>query len=282
MKIDLKKQVIIDVSIIAVNLNENHSSGINWQNFNLDFASTTQNGQNSFIQLQSGQGVVKNLGLRANINFNSVLNFLSQNGKNFTFFLYDLGFILMEVQMNKTKFFRLSHIYVSLFFLPVALLYSISGVAYIFGIKDDVFATKMQYEVNATLIKGQEEQMLLQILNEQNIKIPSNTKLRNDRKQGGLSLGGIHYSINAKQQDPQTLIIKTTTRSLLGDMILLHKDKGGWYFSVLGVGFGIALAFLYLSGLMITLFASKKDRNPQLIVLALGVLTCLVLGYLSV
>ncbi|EDP6915481.1 pilus (MSHA type) biogenesis protein MshL [Campylobacter upsaliensis] len=77
----LKKQVIIDVSIIAVNLNENHSSGINWQNFNLDFASTTQNGQNSFIQLQSGRGFVKNLGLRANINFNSVLNFLSQNGK---------------------------------------------------------------------------------------------------------------------------------------------------------------------------------------------------------
>ncbi|MBS4236177.1 pilus (MSHA type) biogenesis protein MshL [Campylobacter vulpis] len=77
----LKKQVIIDVSIIAVNLNENHSSGINWQNFNIDFASTTQNGQNSFIQLQNGQGFVKNLGLRANLNFNSVLNFLSQNGK---------------------------------------------------------------------------------------------------------------------------------------------------------------------------------------------------------
>lgn len=86
MKIDLKKQVIIDVGIIAVNLNENHSSGINWQNFNLDFASTTQNGQNSFIQLQSGQGFVKNLGLRVNINFTSVLNFLSQNGKNFTLF----------------------------------------------------------------------------------------------------------------------------------------------------------------------------------------------------
>ncbi|EOI9935632.1 secretin N-terminal domain-containing protein [Campylobacter upsaliensis] len=45
----LKKQVIIDVSIIAVNLNENHSSGINWQNFNLDFASTTQNGKTQVL-----------------------------------------------------------------------------------------------------------------------------------------------------------------------------------------------------------------------------------------
>lgn len=77
----LKKQVIIDVSIIAVNLNESHSSGINWHNFKLDFASTTADGQGSFVQAQSGQGFVKNLGLRANLNFGAVLNFLSQNGK---------------------------------------------------------------------------------------------------------------------------------------------------------------------------------------------------------
>lgn len=184
--------------------------------------------------------------------------------------------------MNKTKFFRLAHIYVSLFFLPVALLYAVSGIAYILGAKDDIWATKTSYETNATLVKGQEQALLLEILSEKGIKIPANTQVRNDRKQGGVTMGGIHYSINAKQQAPDTLIITTTTRSLLGDIILLHKDKGEWYFSVLAVGFGIALALLYLSGLMITLFASKKDRKPQLIVLALGIFACVVLGYLSV
>lgn len=184
--------------------------------------------------------------------------------------------------MNKAKFFRLTHIYVSLFFLPMALLYAVSGVAYIFGAKDDIFATKIEYEANATLVKGQEKELLLSILNEKGIQIPSNTKLRNDKRLGGVSMGGIHYSINAKQQAPDELIITTMTRSLLGDIILLHKDKGAWYFSVLAVGFGIALAVLYLSGLMITLFASKKDRKAQLIVLTLGIVICLVLGYLSV
>ncbi|RQD67672.1 pilus (MSHA type) biogenesis protein MshL [Campylobacter hepaticus] len=77
----LKKQVIIDVSILAVNLNQSHSSGINWQNFNIDFHSQTSKNENSFIQIQNGQGFVKNLGLRANLNFDSVINFLSQNGK---------------------------------------------------------------------------------------------------------------------------------------------------------------------------------------------------------
>lgn len=184
--------------------------------------------------------------------------------------------------MNKMKFFRLLHIYVSLFFLPMALIYAISGIAYIFGAKDDIWAEKTQYKVNATLIKGQEQELLLDILKEQGIKIPSNTKLRNDRKQGGVSMGGIHYVINAKQEKPDELLITTTTRSWLGDIILLHKDKGGWYFSILAVGFGIALLLLYISGLIITLFASKKDRSSQLIVLALGIIICAVFAYLSV
>lgn len=77
----LKRQAIIDVSIIAVSLNKKHSSGINWQNFNLGLNSQNFNGETSFIQFQNGQGFVKNLGLRANLNFDSILNFLSQSGK---------------------------------------------------------------------------------------------------------------------------------------------------------------------------------------------------------
>ena len=93
-------------------------------------------------------------------------------------------------------------------------------------------------------------------------------------------MGGVHYSVNAKQ-NAEELVLTTTTRSLLGDIIMLHKDKGEWYFSVLAVGFGAALILLYLSGLMITLFASKKDRQAQLAVLALGIFACILLAYLS-
>ena len=184
--------------------------------------------------------------------------------------------------MNKTKFFRYLHIYVSLFFLPVALLYAVSGVAYILGADEKTFATHQSYTAKGIqLVQGNEKAQILGILNAQGIKAPSSTAIRADRKQGGVTMGGIHYSVNAKAQGDD-LLITATTRSLLGDIILLHKDKGGWYFSVLAVGFGVTLVLLYLSGLMITLFASKKDRTPQLIVLALGVLACLILGYASV
>lgn len=74
------KTSIIDVSILAVSLNESHSSGINWQNFNIGLNSQVNN-ENFFIRFQNGQGFVKNLGLRVNLNFDSIINFLSQNGK---------------------------------------------------------------------------------------------------------------------------------------------------------------------------------------------------------
>ena len=184
--------------------------------------------------------------------------------------------------MNKTKFFRYLHIYVSLFFLPVALLYALSGVAYILGADENILATNQTYTAQGIqLVQGNEQAQILGILAAQGIKAPASTSVRADRKRGGVTMGGVHYSVNAKPQGGD-LLITATTRSLLGDIILLHKDKGGWYFSILAVGFGVTLVLLYLSGLMITLFASKKDRTPQLIVLALGVLACLILGYASV
>ncbi len=80
----LKKQVIINVSIIAVSLDTSHSSGINWQNFSIGFNSQNANGTNSLISFQNtnnGNAFVKNLGFNAGLNLDSVMNFLSQNGK---------------------------------------------------------------------------------------------------------------------------------------------------------------------------------------------------------
>ena len=80
----LKKQVAINVSIIAVSLNESHSSGINWQNFSIDFNSQNENNSNSLISFQNtneGNFFVKNLGFNVGLNINSVMNFLSTNGK---------------------------------------------------------------------------------------------------------------------------------------------------------------------------------------------------------
>lgn len=70
----LKKQVLIDVSIVAVHLNKSHSSGINWQ----ELAFKLNGDDNDFI---INKGGVKNINLKANVETKAILNLLQENGK---------------------------------------------------------------------------------------------------------------------------------------------------------------------------------------------------------
>ncbi|EGK8038509.1 pilus (MSHA type) biogenesis protein MshL [Campylobacter lari] len=70
----LKKQVLIDVSIVAVHLNKSHSSGINWQ----ELAFKLNGDDNDFI---INKGGIKNINLKANVETKAILNLLQENGK---------------------------------------------------------------------------------------------------------------------------------------------------------------------------------------------------------
>ncbi|WP_279176835.1 hypothetical protein [Campylobacter insulaenigrae] len=65
-------------------------------------------------------------------------------------------------------------------------------------------------------------------------------------------------------------------------MISLHKNKGMWYFSILGLAFASAMIMLYISGILITLVAIRKDRKKQIVALTLGFIITLIVAYFSV
>ncbi len=182
--------------------------------------------------------------------------------------------------INKNKLFRQIHIYVSLFFLPCAVLFALTGIVYILGADQDTGLKVENYKLVKNIEVGKEKDALIQYLQENNLKIPSNTEVIKG-KDKGTTIGGAHYSANIALVAQNEYAITLKTRSLLGDMIMLHKNKGAWYFSVLSIGFGIALFLLYISGLIITLFASKKDRQKQLATLGAGVVITIFLAYLS-
>ncbi len=182
--------------------------------------------------------------------------------------------------MNKNKFFRQIHIYLSLFFLPCAFIFALTGIAYISGFNQDVGLQKQSYTLNARIEEGKEIESLLSFLKDNQIKIPSNTQAIKS-KDKGTTIGSAHYSVSIAKNGENEYEITTKTRSILGDLIMLHKDKGEWYFSVLSVGFGVVLFLLYISGLIMTLFASKKDRKNQIIILVLGLLVTSILAYAS-
>ncbi len=185
-----------------------------------------------------------------------------------------------EKMINKNKLFRQIHIYVSLFFLPCAVLFALTGIVYILGADQDTGLKVENYKLVKNIEAGKEKDALIQYLQENNLKIPSNTEVIKG-KDKGVTIGGAHYSANIAPIAQNEYAITLKTRSLLGDMIMLHKDKGAWYFSVLSIAFGIALFLLYISGLIITLFASKKDRQKQLATLGAGIIITILLAYLS-
>ncbi len=185
-----------------------------------------------------------------------------------------------EKMINKNKLFRQIHIYVSLFFLPCAVLFALTGIVYILGADQDTGLKVENYKLVKNIEAGKEKDALIQYLQENNLKIPSNTEVIKG-KDKGVTIGGAHYSANIAPIAQNEYTITLKTRSFLGDMIMLHKDKGAWYFSVLSIAFGIALFLLYISGLIITLFASKKDRQKQLATLGAGIVITILLAYLS-
>lgn len=185
-----------------------------------------------------------------------------------------------EKMINKNKLFRQIHIYVSLFFLPCAVLFALTGIVYILGADQDTGLKVENYKLVKNIEAGKEKDALIQYLQENNLKIPSNTEVIKG-KDKGVTIGGAHYSANIALIAQNEYAITLKTRSLLGDMIMLHKDKGAWYFSVLSIAFGVALFLLYISGLIITLFASKKDRQKQLATLGAGIVITILLAYLS-
>lgn len=183
--------------------------------------------------------------------------------------------------INKNKLFRQIHIYSSLFFLPAALLYALTGIIYIFGFKENVGMQEQSYIVEKYIEKGKEKDEILNFLHEQGLKIPSNTELKKGKKENVMTMGGVHYAVSITTLGENKYEITARTRSILGDIMLLHKDKGAWYFSIIGVGFGVVLFLLYISGLIITFFTNKKDRNKQFAVFIFGLVITSLLAYLS-
>ncbi len=86
--------------------------------------------------------------------------------------------------INKNKLFRQVHIYLSLFFLPCALLFALTGIVYIFGINQDVGLKVEQYQLSKVIESGKEREALIEYLKTNGLKVPSNTNIIKSKDKG--------------------------------------------------------------------------------------------------
>lgn len=182
------------------------------------------------------------------------------------------------------KIFRKIHLYLALFTIPMGIMVAVTGVCYILGADQDTWAETNTYTVNQTIPKGQEVEFLKQWTKENNIKMPkANVSL--DKSKVNRTVGSAGYIFTLKDKENATEIV-TLKRSLLGNMIMLHKAKAGLLFKIMMVLYGIVLAGFYISGITIATF--KKNVNGKLvpktenyIVIAAGLIVTIIFAIIS-
>lgn len=179
--------------------------------------------------------------------------------------------------MKLKKFSRDFHIYVSVFLLPMALLFAITGIVYILGINQNFGASKEKWVIQKSIPQDEQFDFLIDFMKKQNIAFPDDINPKNFR--GALMIGSAKYSVIINSQNDKTTI-ESTKRSFLGNMIMLHKAKAKWYFDILSIAFGVALVLFYLSGIIMTAFC-KHNRKEIIITFFLGLIITAVLAYIS-
>ncbi|RDU64877.1 hypothetical protein CQA44_03855 [Helicobacter sp. MIT 14-3879] len=171
------------------------------------------------------------------------------------------------------------HTYLSLFFLPACVIYVITGVGYIFDIKENAGASIYEFSIKEPPKAGKEKEFIIKVLQDNNLKIPKNTEVKIQR--GSPTMGSMKYSasiVKNKQGEPQVRVID---RGLYGILLLMHKAKGAYYFDIIAIGFAISLMLFYLSGLIMTSFCKRK-RKEALIAFGLGFILTSLAIYFSV
>ena len=182
------------------------------------------------------------------------------------------------------KIFRKIHLYMALFTIPVGIMIGLTGALYVLGANQDTGAEVKTYTVNQIIPKGEEISFLEKWTKENNVKMPK-ANISLDRAKVNRTIGSAGYLITLKEKDGATEII-TLDRSILGDMIMLHKAKVGLLFKIMMVLYGIVLITFYISGLIIAVF--KKNVNGKLVpktesyvVIAAGFIITIIFAVLS-
>ncbi|STP13089.1 integral membrane protein [Helicobacter mustelae] len=182
--------------------------------------------------------------------------------------------------MKKIRhFFRKFHIYASIFFLPMALLYTITGILYISGIRQDHNLEQQKFSIFAKDPIQDLRSFTLDFLKENHLAIPSDTALKKDSRGKGFVMGSAGYFITIEKKE-KSINITTNKRSFIGNSIMLHKAKVAKPFVIFSIVFSAMLLLFYFSAFVMTSWCSQ-NRKASLLFFLLGLLTAITTALVS-
>ena len=167
------------------------------------------------------------------------------------------------------------HAYFSCFFLPLTLIYILSGVLYMFDIRGDV-RQEYTYPVGIEKMPESEsaaQEIVSEILAENDhMSLPSDYS---DRR-GAHNWYGFKQQVSlqaAKESEGFEVIVKEF--DIFRSFLMIHKGHAGIWFWVLGIFLGLSLTFSLVSGVIITLQLPQL-KKPSLAMIGAGLASFVV------
>ncbi len=165
----------------------------------------------------------------------------------------------------------LIHGYIAVFFLPFALLYAITGGLYILGESGGDTRSTVSITTSTPPSSAGEAISLMQAeLSSRGWRVPTATDPYREL-QGGYYWG--HFSETLRFAPSKTegqWDIIHQQNSWYRQLVEIHKDHAGLYFSIMGFGFAIGMFVLILSGAFM-MFQSKVHRKMATILVVVGI-----------
>jgi|GEM_PF-5898886 len=168
--------------------------------------------------------------------------------------------------LNRKNLQRI-HGYLSIFFLPFALIYMVSGVLYLWADLDTFEKEKITLyglEPESPRELREVEALLRSELDERGYKIPrEGIYLSDDEADEFKWRSGRSYRVEYRPSSSTEgkAYIRIYESTLYGRLLNFHKGEGGAIFDFLGTAFACLLLVSYLSGLFLALKLDSMRRG---------------------
>jgi hypothetical protein len=166
------------------------------------------------------------------------------------------------------------HAYVSCFFLPLALLFTFTGVLYLLEIEGGPSSHDeyiLQTDKKFPLKEEEAEKFAVVFIKENNIEIINGQTLPDNYylHDGDQGWWDFHQQITFSPiQEDNSVKVIVEYNNLWRQFVYIHKGIAGDIFYVLSILFGISLFFSLLSGSIVALVMPKLKKNASLSMLA--------------
>lgn len=172
------------------------------------------------------------------------------------------------------------HGYMSVFFLPLAVIYTITGILYMFALHGGDIETRIPVPESTAwpATPEQAQAIMTEHIVGQDIAAPD--RLPRERF-GSYLWGGFHTSVSLERDRASgaaALVLREN--DLWKKLILVHKGIAGPVFMWLGVALGVSFMVSLISG-TILIYKSPMLKKTANVLLILGSLTCVIAYYIT-